>query len=171
MTNINTTFTATIDEISRAFLGGKIDRATAEKRFTELLKKKEDETAAKVKANAREIKLTKTAKEAASALADYIIVLTEEIAPIDPKDKAEMINLIFEALMEFKSPFNGAKSLKDTLDKIDVEKEASGNEIDWKAIEKLMRSFGATTNPQKVEKKSSKTRDAEKIFEDFFKSF
>lgn len=162
MTNINTTFTATIDEISRAFLGGKIDRATAEKRFTELLKKKEDETAAKVKADAREIKLTKTAKEAASALADYIIVLTEEVAPIDPKDKAEMINLIFEALMEFKSPFDGAKSLKDTLDKIDVEKEA---------IEKLMRSFGATTNPQKVEKKSNKTRDAEKIFEDFFKSF
>lgn len=202
MTNINTTFTATIDEISKAFLSGKIDKVTAEKRFTDALKLKETEEAEKVKTEeqkAREIKLTKVAKEAAYALADYITVLVEDISPVDPKDRAEMINVIFEALMEFKNPLEGAKNLKESLDK--VEKGSARNEADLESLISLVemiREFEKMGDPSKlsedeIEKKLNKVfggkptgtapvretafpktnrkiRDNEKIFEDFFKN-
>lgn len=201
MTNFTAKFNATVDEISKAFLSGKIDKATAEKRFAETLKLKEAEEAAKVKAEeqkAREIKLTKVAKEAAYALADYITVLVEDVAPVDLKDRAEMVNLIFEALMEFKNPLEGAKNLKESLDKI--EKESTRNEADLESLtslvemirefekmgdpsklsddeieKKLNKVFGGkftrTVATPKVEKRNSKIRDNEKIFEDFFKNF
>lgn len=195
MTNFTAKFNATVDEISKAFLSGKIDKATAEKRFADVLKLKETEEAAKVKAEeqkAREIKLTKVAKEAAYALADYITVLVEDVSPVDPKDRAEMVNVIFEALMEFKNPLEGAKNLKESLDKI--EKESARNEADLESLTSLVemiREFEKIGDPSKlsedeIEKKlnkvfggkptrtvaapSSKPRNNEKIFENFFKN-
>lgn len=202
MTNFTAKFNATVDEISKAFLSGKIDKATAEKRFADALKLKETEEAEKVKAEeqkAKEIKLTKVAKEAAYALADYITVLVEDISPVDPKDRAEMINVIFEALMEFKNPLEGAKNLKESLDKI--EKGSARNEADLESLTSLIemiREFEKMGDPSKlsedeIEKKLNKVfggkptgtapvretafpktnrkiRDNEKIFEDFFKN-
>lgn len=202
MTDFTAKFNATVDEITKAFLGGKIDKATAEKRFADALKLKESEEAAKVKAEeqkAREIKLTKVAKEAAYALTDYITVLVEDISPVDPKDRAEMTNVIFEALMEFKNPIEGAKNLKESLDKI--EKESTRNETDLESLTSLVemiREFEKMGDPSKlseeeIEKKLNKVfggkatgtvpvrettfpktnrkiRDNEKIFEDFFKN-
>lgn len=199
MTNFTAKFNAIVDEISKAFLSGKIDKATAEKRFTDALKLKETEEAEKVKADAREIKLTKVAKEAAYALTDYITVLVEDISPVDPKDRAEMINVIFEALMEFKNPLEGAKNLKESLDKI--EKGSARNEADLESLISLVemiREFEKMGDPSKlseeeIEKKLNKVfggkptgtapvrgtafpktnhkiRDNEKIFEDFFKN-
>lgn len=202
MTNFTAKFNTTVDEISKAFLSGKIDKATAEKRFADALKLKETEEAEKVKAEeqkAKEIKLTKVAKEAAYALADYITVLVEDISPVDPKDRAEMINVIFEALMEFKNPLEGAKNLKENLDKI--EKKSARNEADLEPLTSLVemiREFEKMEDPFKlsedeIEKKLNKVfggkptgtasvretafpktnrkiRDDEKIFEDFFKN-
>ena len=197
MTNFTAKFNATIDEISKAFLSGKIDKTTAEKRFANALKLKETEEAEKVKA--KEIKLTKVAKEAAYALADYITVLVEDISPVDSKDRAEMINAIFEALMEFKNPLEGAKNLKENLDKI--EKESARNEADLEPLTSLVemiREFEKMGDPFKlseneIEKKLNKVfggeptgtasvretafpktnrkiRDNEKIVEEFFKN-